>query len=174
MAGSPLESHKLMMCLMRPALISLLSLLLLAGCATQTAEWSPPHGTTRHAELFAGYGEIQEMYYMSYSADHEGIIIRKSVPTGSGDLRSHLKVVAEQRIPCSARNAWAFNLTLAGLDLHAHAQSLERRKDYFDGPFYTLYIDGKVEAQGWTPEFDEHYIHVLTAIMMRQFENASK
>ena len=71
---------------------------------------------------------------MSYSADHEGIIIRKSVPAGSGDLRSHHKVVAEQRIPCSARNAWAFNLTLAGLDLHAHAQSLERRKDYFDGP----------------------------------------
>jgi hypothetical protein len=163
-----------MMLQIRPAVLSLLSLLLLNGCATQTAEWSPPKGTTRHAELFARYGEIQETYYMSYSADHEGIIIRKSVPTGSGDLRSHVKVVAEQRIPCSPWNAWAFNLTVAGLDLHGHAESLKRRKDYADGPYYTLYIDGKVEAQGWTPEFDELYIHVLNTIVMRQFENATK
>jgi len=134
----------------------------------------PPEGATQQAELFVMYGDIGHWYYMSYTADKEAIIIRKSVPDGSGDLRSHVKVVAEQRIPVSPLSARNFNLTAAGLDLRGHAESLKRRKDWADGPYYTLYIDGKVEAEGWTPEFDELYIHVLNTIVMRQFENATK
>ena len=111
---------------------------------------------------------------MSYTSDNEAIIVRKSIPTGSGDLRSHVKVVAEQRIPVSRLSARNFTRTVAGLDLHGHAESLKRRKDYADGPYYTLYIEGKVEAEGWTPEFDELYIRVLNTIVMRQFENATK
>jgi len=158
----------------RPAVLSLLSLLLLNGCATQTAELSPPEESTERTELFVMYGDIGKWYYMSYTSDNEAIIVRKSIPTGSGDLRSHVKVVAEQRIPVSPLSARNFTRTVAGIDLHGHAESLKRRKDYADGPYYTLYIEGKVEAEGWTPEFDELYIRVLNTIVMRQFENATK
>ena len=157
-----------------PLLLIGLTILGLSACATRTTELSPPEESTERTELFVMYGDIGHWYYMSYTSDKEAIIIRKSVPTGSGDLRSHVKVVAEQRIPCSPQSARNFNRTVSGLDLRGHAESLKRLKDRADGPYYTLYNEGKVEAEGWTPEFDELYIHVLNTIVMRQFENATK
>jgi hypothetical protein len=157
--------------IIRPLLLAALALL--SGCAAQQAEWSPGGQPTPKAQLWTSDG-YPTFVHTCYSTDGEAIVIRKGKLDGAGEFPANFQATAQRRIPCSARDLYVFNLTIAALDTKTHEEEARQRKDIVCGPFFTVIVDGVKVAEGWTPELDHVRLNMCEFILQKEFEREAK
>jgi len=145
---------------------TLLLLVILSACTHRTAE-----RTASRSSASIHIATDTQGNYLGYLIDDDSIVMRKEKYRRGADKNSPsiFEMTSEKPIRLDKNVIMRINRMMHYFDSYRHDRQMKElaggKLIEADGPYYMYYLDGKLVAQGWTPELESMHLLFLSSVI---------